>query len=92
MAQQDKLNNYMTRSWQHAEMLLSVYTDLQQIRDEWAKLGLDAVTLDAVLALSPDSDNNHLTGAMMVGLMTSIDNLVTYMNAGNATNLYKLKR
>jgi hypothetical protein len=92
MPQTDKINNYMTRCWQEAELLLSVYGDMVDIRDEYTKLGYNATAFDEVLEATPESDNNHLTGAMVVALMTSIDNLVTYMNAGNGTNLYKLKR
>lgn len=92
MAQEDKLNNFMTRAWQEAEQLLADHSSLVQLRDEYTKLGLDAAQLDAVLLLTPDSDNNHLTGTMIVNLMTSIDNLTAYMNAGNGTNLYKVKR
>lgn len=39
--------------------------------------------------------NNYMSrcvGAMVVNLMTSIDNLTAYMSAGNGTNLYRLKR
>lgn len=92
MSQTDKLNNFMTRAWQGAEMLISVTNDMRDLRDEYTKLGLDAVTLDAVLAETPGSDNDHLTGAIVVAMMTSLDNLATYMAAGNGTNLYKLKR
>lgn len=92
MSQTAKINNYMSRATQQAEALLQSYNTLVDLRDEWTKLGLDAATLDAVLAETPDSDNNHLTGTIVVGLITSIDNLITYMNAGNGTNLYKLKR
>jgi len=92
MAQTDKINNFMTRSWQEAELLLSVYGSMNDLRDEYTKLGYSATSFDEVLQATPESDNNHLTGAMVVALMTSIDNLVTYMNAGNGTNLYKLKR
>lgn len=91
MAQTEKLNNFMTRCIVEAEEILNVHAELVQLRDEYTKLGLDAATLDMVLAETPDSDNNHLTGAIIINLMTSIDNLVAYMNAGNATNLYKLK-
>lgn len=92
MGQTDKINNFMSRCTWEADQLLTSYNKLVDIRDEWTKLGYSAQALDDVLALTPDSDNNHLTGAMIVSLMTSIDNLVTYMNAGNGTNLYKLKR
>lgn len=92
MAQTDKVNNFMSRCSQEASALLISYNTLVDIRDEWSKLGLDAAALDAVLVATPDSENNHLTGTIVLGLITSIDNLVTYMNAGNGTNLYKLKR
>lgn len=92
MSNTDKINNYMSRCAWEADQLLTSYNKLLDLRDEWSKLGFSAQTLDDVLAATPDSDNNHLTGTIIVNLMTSIDNLVTYMNAGNATNLYKLKR
>lgn len=92
MAQTDKINNFMSRCTWEADQLLTSYNKLIDIRDEWTKLGFSAQALDDVLAQTPESDNNHLTGTIVVNLMTSIDNLVTYMNAGNGTNLYKLKR
>lgn len=92
MTQTEKINNYMSRCVWEADQLLTSYNKLVDLRDEWNKLGLSAQALDEVLVETITSDNNHLTGAMIVALMTSIDNLVIYMNAGNGTNLYKLKR
>lgn len=92
MPQTDKINNFMSRCTWEAEQLLTSYNKLVDLRDEWSKLGLSAQAIDDVLAETPASDNKHLTGAIVVGFMTSVDNLVTYMNAGNGTNLYKLKR
>jgi len=92
VVQTDKLNNFMSRSIMLSEIILNAYNQATDLRDEYSKLGLDAATLDAALSETADSDNDHLTGEIVVSLMTSIDNLVTYMNAGNATNFYKLKR
>lgn len=92
MSQTNKLNNFMSRCVQNAEIILKAHQDAIDLRDEWTKLGLDSAAIDAVLTETPESDNQHLTGTILTAYITSIDNLTTYMNAGNGTNLYKLKR
>jgi len=82
-----QINNYVTRIRDTASDLLGDYNELVAMRDEFSKLGLTANIIDAEL----DGLNLEVTGAEIVSVMTSIDNLVTYMNAGNATNLYKVK-
>jgi len=92
MSQTDKLNNFMSRVVQNTESILIANDIAQNLRDEYTRLGLDAATLDAILAETPESDNNHLTGAIVVAYMTSVDALGAYMDAGHGTNLYKVKR
>lgn len=82
-----QINNFVTRVRTDASLLLDTYNHMVAIRDEYAKLGLSATIIGAEL----DGLNLDVTGTEVVNVMTSIDNLVTYMNAGNGTNLYKVK-
>lgn len=82
-----QINNFVTRVRTDASVLLDTYNHMVAIRDEYTKLGLSAAIIGAEL----DGLNLEITGTEVVNVMTSIDNLVTYMNAGNGTNLYKVK-
>jgi len=82
-----QINNYVTRLRDQAAGLLNDYNDLVAAADEWTKLGYSAQIIQGEL----DGLNLDVTGTEIAAVITSIANLVTYMNAGNGTNLYKVK-
>jgi len=82
-----QINNYVTRVRDASSNLIDDYNNMVALRDEFAKLGLSSTIIQAEL----DGLNLEVTGGEITNVMTSIDNLVAYMSAGNATNLYKVK-
>lgn len=82
-----QINNFVTRVRDQAANLIDDYNALLGVRDEYSKLGFSAQIIDAEL----DGLNMEVTGGEIVNVMTAIDNLKTYFDAGNGTNLYKVK-
>jgi len=82
-----QINNFVSRTRALADDLLETYNLMVGIRDEYAKLGYSATIIQAEL----DGTNTEVTGTEVVAVMTSIDNLKAYMDAGNGTNLYKVR-
>lgn len=82
-----QINNFVTRVRDQAANLIDDYNTLLGIRDEYSKLGLSAGIIQDEL----DGLNLEVSGGEVVNVMTAIDNLKTYFDAGNGTNLYKVK-
>lgn len=82
-----QVNNFVTRVRDAASNLIDDYHMLIALRDEYTKLGYSAAVIDAEL----NGLNKEVAGLEIVGVMTSIDNLKAYFDAGNGTNLYKVK-
>ena len=82
-----QINNFVTRVRDAASGFIDDYNRLVAIRDEYAKLGLSAAIIQDEL----DGLNLEVSGIEIVNVMTTIDNSVTFMNAGNGTNLYMVK-
>lgn len=82
-----QINNFVTRVRDQASNLIDDYNTLLAIRDEYTKRGFS----DAIITAELDGLNLEVTGGEIVNVMTSIDNLKTYFDAGNGTNLYKVK-
>jgi hypothetical protein len=82
-----QINNYVTRVRNASETLIEIYNEMLGLRDEYAKLGLSYTIIQAEL----DGLNLEVTGGEITSVMTAIDNLKTYFDAGNGTNLYKVK-
>lgn len=82
-----QINNFVTRVRDQASNLIDDYNTLLAIRDEYVKRGFS----DAIITAELDGLNLEVTGGEIVNVMTSIDNLKTYFDAGNGTNLYKVK-
>lgn len=82
-----QINNFVTRVRDQATNLIDDYNVLLAIRDEYVKRGFS----DAIISAELDGLNTEVTGGEIVNVMTSIDNLKTYFDAGNGTNLYKVK-
>lgn len=82
-----QINNFVTRVRTDSTVLLDIYNHMVALSDEYTKLGLSAAIIQAEL----DGLNLEVTGTEIAAVITSIGNLTTYMNAGNGTNLYKVK-
>jgi len=82
-----QINNFVSRIRQQTANLIDDYNLLIAMRDEYSKLGLSSETIQAEL----DGLNLEVTGGEITAVITSIDNLKTYFDAGNGTNLYKVK-
>lgn len=82
-----QVNNFITRTRELASNLIDDYNSLIAIRDEYVKRGISS----EVVETEKDGLNLEVTGGEIVAVMTSIDNLKTYFDAGNGTNLYRVK-
>lgn len=87
MADDAQVNNFITRVREVSSNLIDDYNTLIAIRDEYSKRGISSEVIEAEKA----GLNLEVTGGEIVAVMTSIDNLKTYFDAGNGTNLYKVK-
>lgn len=82
-----QVNNFITRTRQLSSNLIDDYNALIAIRDEYSKRGISSEVVETEKA----GLNLEVTGMEIVAVMTSIDNLKTYFDAGNGTNLYRVK-
>jgi len=82
-----QINNYVSRVRNSAETFIEMYNEMIGLRDEYAKLGLSSETINTEL----DGLNLEVTGGEITAVMTSIDALKTYFDAGHGTNMYRVK-
>jgi len=82
-----QINNYVSRVRNSAETFIGMYNEMIGLRDEYAKLGLSSTIIQAEL----DGLNLEVTGTEITAVMTSIDALKTYFDAGHGTNMYRVK-
>lgn len=87
MAEDAQVNNFITRTRELSSNLIDDYNALIAIRDEYSKRGITSEVVEAEKA----GLNLEVTGGEIVAVMTSIDNLKAYFDAGNGTNLYRVK-
>jgi len=82
-----QINNYVSRVRNSSETFIEMYNEMIGLRDEYAKLGLSSTIIQAEL----DGLNLEVTGGEVESVMTSIDALKTYFDAGHGTNMYRVK-
>lgn len=82
-----QVNNFISRTRDLSSNLIADYNALIAIRDEYSKRGITSEIID----LEKDGLNLEIGGSEIVAVMTSIDNLKTYFDAGNGSNLYRVK-
>lgn len=82
-----QVNNFISRTRDLASNLIDDYNALLAIRDEFAKRGFTS----EIINTERDGLNLEIGGSDIIAVMTSIDNLKVYFDAGNGSNLYAVK-
>ena len=86
-----KKSNFITRSIQQANSLLTTITTLEQMIEEANIQAFASVIVDADFV----GDNNHIDKATLVAFYTTLQAILTLLQANTNThfkNLYNMKR
>lgn len=83
----DKLNNFVSRLRVEAETLINVIYESEEMADEWVKLGFSKEDF----ADLGEGENKDITPDDILNVIVAFNNLKTYFDSGNGTNLFKVK-